>query len=252
LIKNYGSSRFFPIPSYIPTHNFSTVIIDVLKQDFDTKLPEIAQFKFSLSSTTDSLETVSQNLKNAGDVIKIKELFTYYGHHYAENEAAPPLSMLDKETLQILQMHLRNSIFVLELFTHQIEAWFDDSMNRVSGWYKRQSQLILFILGFTIAMIFNVDTLEITNKLSTDKDARGKLVQIAVQAVDQYKNDPRVKKIFTANGIEVVDNSGENNEINQAIFNEYQAKSDSVTNLLKEPSIKPMKFWQPAGKIMVD
>jgi hypothetical protein len=233
LIKNYGSSRFFPIPSYIPTNNFSTVLIDVLKQEFKDKIEEIARYKLTLTTDNESLENTILNLKNANDAIKIKELLAYYGHHYTENNTAPPLSIIDKETWQILQMHLRNSLYDIDQFVQKIEGWFDDSMNRVSGWYKRQSQLILFILGFTVALVFNVDTLEITGKLSTDKDARDKLVQIATQAVDQYKDDPRVKKMVTADGAEVIDNSGENKEINNAIFKEYQAKSDSVKNLLK-------------------
>lgn len=233
LIKNYGSSRFFPLPSYIPTNNFSTVLIDVLIKEFNDKVEEIARYKLTLTADNVSLENTILNLKNANNTIKIKELLAYYGHHYAENDTEPPLSIIDRETWQILQMHLQNSLYDIDQFVRKIEGWFDDSMNRVSGWYKRQSQLILFILGFMIALIFNVDTIEITGKLSTDKDAREKLVQMASQAIDQYKDDPRVKKMVTADGVEVIDNSGENKEINNAIFKEYQAKTDSVKNLLK-------------------
>ncbi|NOU48710.1 MAG: hypothetical protein HOO86_16850 [Bacteroidales bacterium] len=233
LIKNYGSSRFFPLPSYIPTNNFSTVLIDVLLKEFNDKVEDIARYKLTLTADNESLENTILNLRNSNNTIKIKELLAYYGHHYAEKDAAPPLFIIDKETWQILQMHLQNSLYDIDQFVRKIEGWFDDSMDRVSGWYKRQSQLILIILGFMIALIFNVDTLEITGKLSTDKDARDKLVQMATQAVDQYKDDPRVKKMVTADGVEVIDNSGENKEINNAIFKEYQAKSDSVKNLLK-------------------
>src|SRR5713101_9070998 len=31
-----------------------------------------------------------------------------------------------------------------------IEKWFDDTMNRVSGWYKRKVQLIIFVLALII------------------------------------------------------------------------------------------------------
>lgn len=233
LIKNYGSSRLFPLPSYIPTANFSTVLLDVLKQDFDSKVNEIAHYKLKSTSATDAFDVVKQNLQNASDTIKLKELLEYYGHHYLDNNAPPPLSIIDKDTWQILQMHLRNSIYDLKQFEGKIESWYDDSMNRVSGWYKRQTQLILFILGLIVAVIFNVDTIEIAGKLSTDKDARAKLVQLATDAVDKYKDDPRVKKIITNNGAEVLDNSGANLAINNAVFKEYQTKSDSIKNMLK-------------------
>jgi len=233
LIKNYGSSRLFPLPSYIPTTNFSTVLLDVLKQDFNSKVNEIASYKSTLPSVTDNLAVIKQNLGNASDAIKIKELLEYYGYHYLENNSPPPLSAIDKDTWQILQMHLSKSIYDIGQFERKIEGWFDDSMNRVSGWYKRQTQLFLFLLGFIIAIIFNVDTIEIAGKLSTDKDARDKLVQMATEAVDKYKDDPRVKKTVTVSGIEVLDNTGKNLANNDSIFKAYQAKADSLKALLK-------------------
>jgi hypothetical protein len=241
LIKNYGSSRLFPLPSYIPTTNFSTVLLDVLKQDFDSKVEIIADYKSKSSSATDNPENVEQNLRNASDTIKIKELLEYYGYHYFIKKANPTISIIDKDkclidedTFQILQMHLRNSIYDLKQFECKIEGWFDDSMNRVSGWYKRQTQLNLFIIGFVIAVIFNVDTIEIAGKLSTDKDARDKLVQLATEAVDKYKDDPRVKKIVTSNGTEVLATDKVSQHYNDSIFRIYQAKVESVKSQLNE------------------
>ena len=233
LIKNYGSSRFFPLPSYIPTTNFSTVLMDVLKQEFDTRVDEIAKLKLLMPSVSDTIENITTDLKNASDATKVKELLDYYGHHYLDKNTAPPLAIIDRDTWQILQMHLQNSYYDIGQFERKIESWFDDSMNRVSGWYKRQSQLILFLLGLVVAIIFNVDTIEIAGKLSTDKDARDKLVQIATQAVDKYKDDPRVKKIVTANGTEILDTTSANRAINNTVFKQYQTKADSVKNLLK-------------------
>lgn len=42
-----------------------------------------------------------------------------------------------------------------------IEDWFDDQMDRVSGWYKRRTQIVLIVLGLALAAAFNVDTLRI-------------------------------------------------------------------------------------------
>ena len=232
LIKNYGSSRLFPLPSYIPATNFSTVLMDVLKQEFDAKVDDISKYKRSMPSLNDSLENLRLNLQNASDAIKIKELLEYYGQHYINNNAAPPSAIIDKETWQIMQMHLRNSIYDIRQFEAKIEGWYDDSMSRVSGWYKRQTQLILFLIGFLVAIVFNVDTIEIAGKLSTDKDARDKLVQMASQAAENYKDDPRVKKIVTNNGTEILDTTRTGIEINKAVFKEYQAKVESVKTQL--------------------
>ena len=227
LIKNYGSNRVYPLPSYLPTINFSTVLIDVLKEDFNDKLDDIATNKRAITNSTDDLSVIKKNLFFSNDATKIKELLEYYGSHYLSGKTGePPNSAIDCDTWSILQMHLRNSVYDINVFAKKLENWFDDSMDRVSGWYKRQVQVILFILGFILAIIFNVDTIQIANRLTTDKDARDKIVQLAIKASDQYKDDPRVKKVIK-NGDTIVDPT------DTLLFQQYQNKLTTVQNDLK-------------------
>lgn len=233
IIRNYGSSRLFPYSSYIPAGNFSTVLVDVLKKEFEKRLPEIAAHKRSLSSYMDTPgDTVEQSLLYSTDMVKCKELIEYYGRCYAGNNQ-PSMSVIDQDTWHILNLHLRNSAYDLEKFRKNLEGWFDDSMDRVSGWYKRQTQVILFVIGLSMAVLFNVDTIEITGKLSKDKDARDKLVLMAEKATDQYKDDPRVKKIADKNGNIVPDISDSARKNNENVFKEYQAKADSIRQFIK-------------------
>jgi hypothetical protein len=53
-------------------------------------------------------------------------------------------------------------------FEKALEVWFNESMERVSGWYKRWIQYWLFGLGLALAAAANVDTLHIIGALSTD------------------------------------------------------------------------------------
>jgi len=224
LIKNYGSSRIFPLPSYIPVKNFSTVLLDVLKNEFSDSLEAIAQNKFSKKENTANLEEIMQNLQNSSDAARFMELLNYYEDVYSHGISTPRLPVIDKETLQILQMHLRNSLYNIEKFVEKIEGWFDDTMKRVEGWYKRQSQAILFIIGLVLAMSFNVDVIKIAGRLSTDKTARDKLIQFSIQAADKYKDDPRVINTTSVivNGHDTVA------EHNEKIFVEYSAKINSL------------------------
>jgi hypothetical protein len=57
-----------------------------------------------------------------------------------------------------------------------IETWFNDSMERLSGWYKRRAQLIGIGIGFTIAILFNVDTIAIGEALWREPVVRSALV----------------------------------------------------------------------------
>lgn len=72
----------------------------------------------------------------------------------------------------------------INAFDNALQKWFEDTMDRTTGWYKRKLRLILFIMGFIIAVSFNVDSISVASKLTKDKVAREQLVQLSVAASD--------------------------------------------------------------------
>jgi hypothetical protein len=64
----------------------------------------------------------------------------------------------------------------------EIEHWYDDAMNRVSGWYKRKSHLWLLVFGVLVVSAANVDTLQVVDRLWNDKTARAAVVAQADKA----------------------------------------------------------------------
>jgi hypothetical protein len=58
-------------------------------------------------------------------------------------------------------------------FVGALEDWYDDHMDRVSGWYKRESQWILLLLGLGLAIFFNVDSVRLYAGLSCNSALRG-------------------------------------------------------------------------------
>ena len=53
----------------------------------------------------------------------------------------------------------------LEQARKNVEDWFDDAMERVTGWYKKKSQWTLLVLSFITVSIINVDTLDLAQRL---------------------------------------------------------------------------------------
>lgn len=92
----------------------------------------------------------------------------------------------------ILNIYIEQANGDVQKFKLLLEDWFDDSMNRVSGWYKRQATKILFLIGLVLAFTFNVSTIEIVHKLSVNKDLREATAQVATRYV-QSKNTQEVK-----------------------------------------------------------
>ena len=57
-----------------------------------------------------------------------------------------------------------------------VEVWYDSAMDRVSGWYKRRTQMVLFGLGLAVTVAANVDSLAVARRLYQDQAAREALV----------------------------------------------------------------------------
>jgi hypothetical protein len=67
----------------------------------------------------------------------------------------------------------------LEKARANIERWYDDSMDRVSGWYKRRTQWILLALGLGFAVVLNIDSLKIADALYRDGPLRSAIAATA-------------------------------------------------------------------------
>ena len=73
-------------------------------------------------------------------------------------------------------------------FRASLEKWFDDGMERVSGWYKKRAQLLSVLLGAAIAVGLNVDTLAVAKALWNDDTLR---VAVVKQAEAASKRRPQ-------------------------------------------------------------
>ncbi|UVT15456.1 MAG: hypothetical protein H8K04_16845 [Nitrospira sp.] len=60
-----------------------------------------------------------------------------------------------------------------------VERWYDDAMDRVSGWYKRKTQVFILIWALAVTLSVNADTILIANTLAHDATLRASLVAMA-------------------------------------------------------------------------
>jgi hypothetical protein len=101
------------------------------------------------------------------------------------------LAVLDlRKTVQPLPKNLQSALDAfeirakgdLDMLQREIENWYDSAMDRVSGWYKRQTQMIVVALGLVAAIVLNVDSLYIARRLSTDPNLRQSVARLAEDA----------------------------------------------------------------------
>ncbi|KQW43338.1 MULTISPECIES: hypothetical protein [unclassified Roseateles] len=69
-----------------------------------------------------------------------------------------------------------------------IDRWYANAMNRLSGEYKRFSQLLTFLLGLALAASFNIDAVALAQQLYADPVLRGQLTAQAEQYVAAQKD----------------------------------------------------------------
>ena len=94
----------------------------------------------------------------------------------------------DSELRRILLVFLRLSGDDFAKFQQSIERWFDDAMARVSGWYKRQSQVIVLILALLLTGVTNADTFQILAQLSSDPALRAAIASQAREFAGKQGN----------------------------------------------------------------
>ena len=144
------------LPTYIPSRNFAQALMDLAARG-----PVSSTNSTLASSRPITLQTIRANLS------------------LLQN---PPVQRAVLSALDSAQGDLQKA-------QANIEAWYDSTMDRVSGWYKRSTQWILLAIGLTIAVALNVNTITIGNYLYLNKTAREAVVARAQAAADADSKD---------------------------------------------------------------
>lgn len=91
---------------------------------------------------------------------------------------------------QSLEALLANADGEVEKFRLQVEQWYDDHMNRVSGWYRRRLRCIVFAIGVVLVVMFNANAVTITSALYSDEVLRESVVTLAVTESNCSDKEP--------------------------------------------------------------
>ena len=139
-------------PSYIPSRTFVLAVLDI--------------------GAHAHVEKVKNETKQAPDLSQVSLLDSING-------------IGNDQIRKALLTLYRDADGKVQHFRKAGEQWFDDSMERVSGWYKRYAQRVLWITALAVVITLNVDTLQIGQTLWRDDAARAVLVSQAEKATQQ-------------------------------------------------------------------
>ncbi|MEZ4986206.1 MAG: hypothetical protein R2795_14400 [Saprospiraceae bacterium] len=179
----------------------ATTIMELLASFFHLRGRNLTKALHNMLASTDKDEQLLKEFKK-------NSLFRHLSQQYTSVKQGPP-SYMDSSTFQsilfdiilkgegvdklkdkidvlpdedlknVLNQLLRDADNELDKFKGNIEKWYDDVMDRASGWYKRYTQKILIGVGIFIALVFNADTFTIYQKLGNDPQTLQQLVNMA-------------------------------------------------------------------------
>jgi hypothetical protein len=78
-----------------------------------------------------------------------------------------------------IEAHVAMAAGDLALLRQNVERWFDDAMDRVSGWYKRRTQLVILLIGAGLVVSLNIDSIAIGRAMAHNAVLRAALVAAA-------------------------------------------------------------------------
>ncbi len=99
----------------------------------------------------------------------------------AQVQATISTNIQDPQLRQFLSGAATRAGGALTLIRDDVSHWFDSSMDRVSGVYKRHMQLISFLVAFTIVWLLNIDVVAMTRALWQQPMLTRKIAPIAGQ-----------------------------------------------------------------------
>ncbi|HTF31678.1 MAG TPA: hypothetical protein VK625_22630 [Flavitalea sp.] len=129
-------------PSYIPSANFALAVMDLVGK----RVP-------ADKKTTD----LFSNIKLALDLNTDKS----------------------KEIFIVLENLVATSANIKEL-QDKIEAWFNDYMQRVTGWYKSNTVTTIRIIAVGVTLFFNINVIKLTHEIFTNSQLRAVIVTAAM------------------------------------------------------------------------
>ena len=101
----------------------------------------------------------------------------------------------NEEVKQVLLALIDEADGDLKKARENVERWYDDAMDRVSGWYKRKAQLLIFAWALVVVCAVNADTITIANTLARDTTLRASMVAMAESTVKEAQ--PQTAKEIT-------------------------------------------------------
>ncbi len=194
-------ARHLRLPSYIPSVAFARGVLDMLEPPvrvllgrMDTAtLPATARDAYrdahhSLTDTT-AAALIDAIAASPSASEESRELATAIAGLAGSEPVRPLLDELDKLPEDApLRLALTGIVTRAghdrDRIVAELATWYDDTMDRLSGWYKRRVQRFLIAYALLVTLLLNLDAIALTNALWENRSLRAAVVEAAATQVN--------------------------------------------------------------------
>ena len=128
---------------------------------------------------------------------------------------------------------------VLTTLDNQIQTWYKDSMDRMSGWFKDLMRKRVLIISIIVTVVLNVNSIFLFKTLYTNPTLRSALTPVAEKIADNYAKE---KKDTTATPLQ---------QITKAVAESHLAKG-SIDTAFGPALAKAVKGFEKLDSIQKD
>lgn len=210
LIKNLPSK-----PSYIGSSTFVHVLLDVLHDHNETDerikllkqaVTALGDKQPSLKPALDEILSKHQSARNIADAIARladktkaepeKEALTLLAEEWKTNTLKGVKELLatlpeNSPLRRQLQTLVDHEVKTIDDYRARLGKWFDESMSRTSGVYKRKMQWVSVFIGLLCAFALGIDSLSIASGLMRNSALRETAAAAAIDYAKKHDEAPK-------------------------------------------------------------
>ena len=194
-------------PSYLPSETFASSLVNALKipqlityvkhpsDEFNTNLHMILtsfkELKTGINDTNSESYKIIKQVYGDFDQ-KFIDFVNNDLPDYIPNNLITSLGIIGRRG----RIKIDDLTEEMNQFKNEIETWFDRSMDRASGVYKRNAKGVAILIGISVAILTNTDTFFVLKRLSQDSAVRSAITQSAIQQQNDFLSNQNARTKF--------------------------------------------------------
>ncbi|HUL26593.1 MAG TPA: hypothetical protein VLW44_12585 [Streptosporangiaceae bacterium] len=172
------------LPSYMSGETFARVLLDILPGTTEALAQAQDQAQGQAQPAAQRGRGARGGHAAQADADRLAAI-----RSWADAKASPEPPHKPDPLAQALRPLLRG-VDDVQGFATNVSRWYDDHMDRVSGWYKRHVRWISLAVGLLLVLAFNVNTIRVTDSLYSNQAVQGSVVTVAAQKTSCRAKQP--------------------------------------------------------------